>query len=83
MSQDLSELKSVRRKAEKMVKGEHHWARLIKKYCNAITVTKEMVEAMIKSITLYADNSISIEFLYVDEFEKIVDACRKLKEEAA
>lgn len=83
MQKELGELNEVRRNVKKIAGGKQKWARLVKKYSKTQTVSAEMVRAMIKSITLYADNSISIEFLYMDEFEMIQETCAKLRNEVA
>lgn len=83
MEREVTELEGVRKKAEKLVEGEQKWVQLIERFYSASSVTAEMVQAMIKGMTLDADNSLSIEFLYMDEFEQLIGACKALKEEAA
>ncbi len=83
LRQELREMEEVRRSAGKIADGIQNWSRLVRKYAKTKKVSGEMVRAMIKSITLYADNSISIEFLYMDEFEKIQETCARLRGEVA
>ena len=79
LKQELSEMNRVRDNTKKIADGKQKWAKLVKKYYNARTVSAEMVRAMIKGITLHGDNSISIEFLYMDELEQIMETCAKLR----
>lgn len=82
MKRQLSEQKGVRKKMEKLVDGEQKWSQLIEQYYLADRVSAEMIQAMVKSMTLDTDNSISIEFRYMDEFEKMLAACKKYREAA-
>lgn len=79
LRQELSEINEVRGNTKKVTDGKQKWAKLIKKYYNAHAVSSDMVRAMIKSITLCEDNSISIEFLYMDEFEQMLETCARLR----
>lgn len=79
LKQELSEINEMRDNTKKASDGKQRWAKLIKKYYNAHAVSAEMVRAMIKSITLYEDNSISIEFLYMNEFEQMLETYARLR----
>ena len=63
--------------------GEKHWERIVNKYYNASELSKEMVHAMVKEIRLHADNSISVTFLYMNEFEELMRQCELLRKEVA
>lgn len=82
MEREVTELEGVRKKAEKLVEGKQKWVQLIERYYSASSVTADMVQAMVKTMTLDADNSLSIEFLYMNEFEQLIGACKALREAA-
>lgn len=83
LEKELAELKSIRTKAEKVGTGEKKWDMLIKKYYHAKELTPIMVEAMIEEIKLYADNSISISFKYMNEFTELMRECERIRKEVA
>ena len=57
--------------------------KLIDQYYHVKNLTKEMVKAFVKEIKLYDDNSIFIEFRYMDEFEKLLQECERIRKEVA
>lgn len=83
MEREVTELEGVQKNAEKLVDGEQKWVQLVERYYSASSITTDMVQAMIKGMTLDADNNLSIDFLYMDEFEKLMGACKALRKEAA
>lgn len=83
LEKELAELKSIRIKSEKTSAGEKKWAQLIKQYYHAKNLTSAMVQAMVEEIKLYADNSISISFKYMNEFEELMRECERLRKEVA
>ena len=83
LEKELQELKSIRGKASEAAQGEKKWEQLISKYYKAQTLNPAMMEAIIKEIKLYADNSISIEFRYMNEFEELLQECERIRREVA
>ena len=83
LEKELQELKSIRGKASEVVQGEKKWEQLISKYYKAQTLNPAMMEAIVKEIKLYADNSISIEFRYMNEFEELLQECERIRREVA
>ena len=83
LEKELAELKSIRIKSEKTSAGEKKWAQLIKQYYHAKNLTPAMVQAMVEEIKLYADNSISISFKYMNEFDELMRECERLRKEVA
>ncbi len=83
LEKELQELKSIRGKASEVVQGEKKWEQLISKYYKAQTLSPAMMEAIVKEIKLYADNSISIEFRYMNEFEELLQECERMRREVA
>lgn len=83
LEQELSELQKTQARAANAGLGEKHWQTLIEQYYNASTLSGEMVKAMVKEIRLYADNSISVEFRYMNEFEELLRECERLRREIA
>lgn len=68
---------------EEQLRGEKKWAELVKKYHHATEVTAEMVDAMIVSMKMNKDSSLSIEFNHMDEFKAIYDTIDILRKEVA
>ena len=60
-----------------------NWKSIIDQYYNASEISEEMVKAMVKEIRLYADNSISVEFHFMDEFDELIQQCERLRKETA
>lgn len=83
LEKELQELKSIRGKASEAAQGEKKWEQLISKYYKAQTLNPAMMEAIVKEIKLYADNSISIEFRYINEFEELLQECERIRREVA
>lgn len=44
---------------------------------------KGMVNAFVKGIQFYADNSITIEFRYMNEFEELLQECERIRKGVA
>ena len=83
IEQEERELKSVNEKADSINVGERKWMKLIDRYYNAESLTKDMVKAFVKEVKLYDDNSISIEFRYRNEFEELMQECERIRREVA
>lgn len=83
LEQQLSEIEGTTTRFEAQLRGEKKWAELVKKYYNATEVTVEMVDAMILSMKMNEDSSLSIEFNYMDEFKSIFDVTEILRKEVA
>lgn len=83
LEQELSELNEMGSKATSVSFGEKHWQGLIDRYYGATELTGDMVRAMVREIKFHADNSISVEFLYMNEFEELIRECERLRKEVA
>ena len=83
LEQELSELRGMDSKAASVSFGEKHWQGLIDRYYGAKELTGDMVRAMVREIKLHADNSISVEFLYMNEFEELIRECERIRKEVA
>ena len=83
LEKQLAELEGTTNRFEEQLRGEKKWAELVKKYHNATEVTAEMVDAMIVSMKMNEDSSLSIEFNHMDEFKAIYDTIDILRKEVA
>ena len=83
MEREERELRSIREKASSVSEGERKWVKLIDRYYHAKNLTKDMVKAFVKEIKLCDDNSISIEFRYMNEFEELLQECERIRKEVA
>lgn len=80
LEKNLSELEGTAIRFEEQLRGEKKWAELVRKYHNATEVTAEMVDAMIISMKMNEDSSLSIEFNHMDEL-RLSTISSKLSEE--
>lgn len=83
LEQEEKELRTLREKHTEVSEGEKKWTRLTDRYYHAENLSKEMIQAFVKGIKLYADNSISIEFRYMNEFEELLRECERIRKEVA
>ena len=83
LEKQLAEIEGTTNRFEEQLRGEQKWAELVKKYHNATEVTAEMVDAMIVSMKMNEDSSLSIEFNHMDEFKAIYDTIDILRKEVA
>ena len=83
LEKQLAELEGTTNRFEEQLRGEKKWAELVKKYNHATEVTAEMVDAMIVSMKMNEDSSLSIEFNHMDEFKAIYDTIDILRKEVA
>lgn len=83
IEQQITELKSLLKDSVDTVFGERNWDSFVKKYLEQDELTAEMITAMIEKIKLSANNSISIEFKYMNELELLMSVCDKLRRESA
>ena len=83
LEQELYEIQYMEKRTADVIIGEKKWTELIDRYYHAETLTAEMVSAMIKEIRLHDDLSITIEFLYEDEFKALHAECETVRKEVA
>lgn len=83
LDQELYELQYTEKRTADVIIGEKKWSELIERYYRAESVTAEMVTAMIKEIRLHSDSTITIEFLYEDEFKALLSDCEAVRAEVA
>lgn len=83
MEQELYEIQYMENRTANVIIGEKKWTELIERFYKAETLTAEMVTAMIKEIRLHHDLSITIEFLYEDEFKDLLAECETVRKEVA
>ena len=79
----LAELEHVRTQADEQLRGEKQWAMLVKKYANAKEINAEMVDALIESMKLNADNTLDITFKHMDDFKAVMEKIETLRKEVA
>ena len=83
LEKQLSELSAAKKENTMQTQAEKELASLVKKYSNATEVTQELADAMIESMQLHKDNSVSITFRYMDEFKAITESIEALRKEVA
>lgn len=83
LEKQLSELTAAKKENTKQTKAEKELASLVKKYSKATEMTQELADAMIESMQLHDDNSVSITFRYMDEFKAVMESIEALRKEVA
>ena len=77
----LAELEKDVRRFEIHRDGDEQWERLINQYQISQFLTREMVEAFLKSITVFENGYVEVEFNFTDEFEAILLQANQRKRE--
>ena len=83
LEKQLAELKSSRAEYEEPLQEAKIWEALIEKYAHAEEISEELADAMIESMQMNGDNSLSIQFRYMDSFQAVLDTVKILRKEVA
>ena len=83
LEKQLAELKSAKAEYEEPLQEAKIWETLIEKYAHAEEISEELADAMIESMRMNGDNSLSIQFKYMDSFQAILDTVKILRKEVA
>lgn len=81
LEQDLEGADLVQSRTEQITGELEQWNTLADRYCQVREITTPLVETMLHSIQLHADNTLTIQFNYMDGLETIVQQTDKLREE--
>ncbi len=83
LEKQLAELKSSKEEYEEPLQEAKTWETLIEKYAHAEEISEELADAMIESMQMNGDNSLSIQFRYMDSFQAVLDTVKILRKEVA
>lgn len=83
LEKQLAELKSAKAEYEEPLQAAKIWETLIEKYAHAEEISEELADAMIESMQMNGDNSLSIQFRYMDSFQAVLDTVKILRKEVA
>ena len=83
LEQELYEIQYMENRTADVIIGEKKWTELIERFYQAETPHAEMISAMIKEIRIHHDLSLTIEFLYEDEFKDLLAECETVRKEVA
>ena len=83
LEKQLAELKSSKAEYEEPLQEAKIWETLIEKYAHAEEISEELADAMIESMQMNGDNSLSIQFRYMDSFQAVLDTVKILRKEVA
>ena len=83
LEKQLAELKSAKAEYEEPLQEAKIWETLIEKYAHAEEISEELADAMIESMQMNGDNSLSIQFRYMDSFQAVLDTVKILRKEVA
>ena len=83
LEKQLAELKSAKAEYEEPLQEAKIWETLIEKCAHAEEMSEELADAMIESMQMNGDNSLSIQFKYMDSFQAVLDTVKILRKEVA
>lgn len=83
LEEQLAELENTKAQTEEQLRGEKQWSMLVKKYANVKEINAEMVDALIESMKLNADNTLDITFKHMDDFKAVMEKIETLRKEVA
>ena len=83
LEKQLVEVESVKNEYEEQLHGTRKWDALVKKYYEASEISAELVDAMIETMQMNEDNSLSIQFKHMDAFKAVLDTIETLRKEVA
>lgn len=83
LEKQLAEVESTKVAYEEQLTGAKKWDVLVKKYYEATEISAELVDAMIESMQMNADSSLSIQFKHMDAFKAVLDTIETLRKEVA
>ena len=83
LEKQLAELKSAKAEYEEPLQEAKIWETLIEKYAHAEEISEELADAMIESMQMNGDNSLSLQFKYMDSFQAVLDTVKILRKEVA
>lgn len=81
LSSHLNMLEVSRRKFIRTLSTDNAWLKNIKALIKAKTITREIADTFVESITVYDDNGIRVEvkLKYADELETLVEAIKEME----
>ncbi len=83
LEQQLAEYECTKIQIQEQYDGVKKLRALVNHYYNSKEVTAELVDAMIDTIQMNEDNSLTIKFKYMDVFEEMTTAIKLLRKEVA
>ena len=83
LEKQIEELKFSKAEYEEPLQEAKIWEALIEKYAHAEEISEELADAMIESMQMNGDNSLSIQFRYMDSFQAVLDTVKILRKEVA
>lgn len=83
LQEQLSELTAVQDSGINLSSEAEYWKKLIKQHRGMKTLTKEMVQTLIKIIVLNSDGLLQIEFAFSDSLAEMNEVIEKIKREVA
>lgn len=83
LEKELAEVECTKTEYEEQHTSIKKWDDLVKKYYQAEEINAELVDAMIESMQMHEDSSISIQFKYMDAFKAVMENIEILRKEVA
>lgn len=83
LEKQLGEVESTKVQYQEQLSSAKKWDVLVKKYYEVTEISAELVNAMIESMQMNEDSSLSIRFKHMDAFRDVLDTIETLRKEVA
>lgn len=74
LEERIDRLQTELRREQELLTSRNPWLAVFRKHAGSIELTKELVQALVERITVYADNRVEIRLKYRDERAALLDA---------
>ncbi len=83
LEQQLAEIESTKKQTQKQLNDVNNLKAIVNQYYGAKEITVELVDAMIDTMQMHEDSSLSIQFKYMDTFKEMMTTIETLRKEVA
>lgn len=84
LEQSIAQLQKEQRREKRLLTTRNPWLAAFRKHQNKVELTRELTQALVDRITVYAENRVEIQLKYRDERAALLDdPAFKNKEEMA
>lgn len=83
LEERIAQLQKEQRREKKLLTSSNPWLTAFQKHTGKVELTEDLVQALVKRITVYAENRIEIELNYRDERAILLNELQKTDREAS
>lgn len=73
LEQDIARLQKEQRREKRLLTARNPWLAAFRKHKDKVELTRELTQALVERITVYADNRVEIQLKYRDERAALLD----------